>query len=305
MKHRRSGRILLLLFLLVVLIGVPVWQAMRLIRQERLNRALIAAIKKNQVQVALALLNAGADPNARDAPPDRRSVWQQVWDSLHGRHDSSRENAPTALLVLLEPAAREADYIGQYIPPRREENVVLARALLDRGAEVNVRDAQGDIALLLAAEEDEHQTLLLLLDHGANVNVQDRFGYSPLRFTSEHGDTPAVQRLISKGAQIDAKAVDGQTPLMGAVENQHLDVVCLLLGNAANANLRDTDGETALHIANETSTDQSDIVKLLLAHGADIHIKNNAGKTPLKLAQDHEDTDCIRLLKQAGESKHR
>ncbi len=92
---------------------------------------------------------------------------------------------------------------------------------------------------------------------------------------------------------------------MGAVENQHLDVVRLLLGNAANANLRDTDGETALHIANETSTDQSDIVKLLLAHGADIHIKNNAGKTPLKLAQDHEDTDCIRLLKQAGESKHR
>ena len=50
-------------FLLLLLVGVPAWLTYRAVRQERLNRALIAAIKHNDTKDVLTLLQEGADPN--------------------------------------------------------------------------------------------------------------------------------------------------------------------------------------------------------------------------------------------------
>ncbi|HLK55094.1 MAG TPA: hypothetical protein VKU00_00930 [Chthonomonadaceae bacterium] len=69
MKKRRSLLFTLLALLLVV--GIPAGLLMREYRQEQANLDLIAAIKANDTDEALAALNAGADPNARDHTDDQ------------------------------------------------------------------------------------------------------------------------------------------------------------------------------------------------------------------------------------------
>ncbi len=72
MRTQARKRIRLAVFLfLAALIGPSVWWMNRWYRQERLDHDLIAAVEKNDTVAAIALLNAGADPNTTrgDKPP--------------------------------------------------------------------------------------------------------------------------------------------------------------------------------------------------------------------------------------------
>ena len=51
--------------LLLPVLACSVWYAWQ-VRQQRLDRALIQAIKKNDTPAAIALLDRGADANATD-----------------------------------------------------------------------------------------------------------------------------------------------------------------------------------------------------------------------------------------------
>src|SRR5579884_2851558 len=64
--NRKSRLALAFLLLLAGFVGIPVWSTWRAVRQERLDRALLSAIKKANTQAAIAALNAGADPNTID-----------------------------------------------------------------------------------------------------------------------------------------------------------------------------------------------------------------------------------------------
>src|SRR5689334_22457448 len=102
MRHRR--KLLFLLAFLLLLVGLPAWWLHREIQQERLNAALIAAIKKNDTQAALQALDRGADPNTRDLGNVKLSIGQhfhQLWNRLTG-HKALDGNAyhPTALQLL-------------------------------------------------------------------------------------------------------------------------------------------------------------------------------------------------------------
>jgi ankyrin repeat protein len=341
MKNKYPKRsVPLLLALPVILIGVLVWQIGRLRNQERLNFALITAIKTDDMQDALVLLREGADPNAKDIHLGSRTIWQWLWNRLRGQPVNPTANPPTTLLILLQPVVYDADYIGQKIPPIHEENPELVMALLTRGADVNVRDVEGNTPLLLAAKDNMHPTIMLLLAKHADVNVLDKNGYSALRIAIEHSDTPAVQQMVDQGAQIDSIDFYGRTPLLAAVEFQNLSVVRMLLARGADAKHRDQDGNTVLHIcagapvgdpehadlrydilrllldrgvdinAQDTkgetalliASEQRDTetIKMLLEKGADVHIKDHAGRTPLQIAQDHQDSESIHLLKQVS-----
>src|SRR5437773_1880504 len=66
--HRRNRLTFTSLVLLVTLFGVPAWVTWRAVRQERLDSALIAAIKHNDTQAVVYLLRHGADVNAWQPP---------------------------------------------------------------------------------------------------------------------------------------------------------------------------------------------------------------------------------------------
>ena len=68
----------------------------------------------------------------------------------------------------------------------------------------------------------------LLLDRGADVNVRNRKGKTPLRLAIESGNRELVQLFLQRRAQVDSKAKDGQTPLMVARAQNLTEIIQLL-----------------------------------------------------------------------------
>src|SRR5689334_4539956 len=75
--HRRPAALLTLILLAGVVLACGLWlRAER--RQYALNRQLIAALVKGDSKQALALVNAGADPNTRVKPSPMPTLLQSV-----------------------------------------------------------------------------------------------------------------------------------------------------------------------------------------------------------------------------------
>src|SRR5262245_19994140 len=101
-KHRIRS-ILWSLLIPAIFIVCLAWLTYAQVRQERLNRALIAAIKRYDAPAVVSLLQQGADANARDLPTTGVSIWQLLLDRLRGRPaNSPKDQFLTALMVLLD-----------------------------------------------------------------------------------------------------------------------------------------------------------------------------------------------------------
>jgi ankyrin repeat protein len=84
-------------------------------------------------------------------------------------------------------------------------NVEKVKSLLDQGADPNLKNSDGDTALLLAIRwrhgEYVHTDIVkLLLDHGADINIQDKYGYTALIEASRGGGRTVIKLLLDYGA---------------------------------------------------------------------------------------------------------
>ena len=134
------------------------------------------------------LIERGAD--ARGAGlvalnPAMRAQCSQCVDMLVA--SVSRDKLRTALLSLTSPLADARS----------------VKLLLDRGADINARDAEGRTAPMIAAsfEPVAVDTVKLLIDRGADVNATSAKGQTALDFAKRHGDTPLADLLIKAGAK--------------------------------------------------------------------------------------------------------
>jgi len=72
-------------------------------------------------------------------------------------------------------------------------DVKAAIAQLDQGADVNVRDCDGDTALMLAAERGHIELEKVLLEKGADVNAANLNGETALMRAAENDRAAAVK----------------------------------------------------------------------------------------------------------------
>src|SRR5204862_6751685 len=104
--------------------------------------------------------------------------------------------------------------------------------------------------LLLAAAKGEQETLQQLLDKGANVKVKDKLGRTALHEAVSNGRDTVVQLLLEKGARIEAKDKSGRTVLHEAVQNGHVEIVRQLPEKGADIRSKDSIFErSAVHWA--------------------------------------------------------
>ena len=109
--------------------------------------------------------------------------------------------------------------------------VEIVRLLLDRGAEINVRNSKGMTPLLMAAHGGRTEIVSMLIKAGADVDTPEReYGFTPLIVASSKGHAETVEALLDAGADENIRANNGLTALQLARDSGHEAVVKLLVG---------------------------------------------------------------------------
>jgi ankyrin repeat protein len=111
----------------------------------------------------------------------------------------------------------------------------VARVLFELGTPIEFADGNGITMLGRAALNNEVAMAKTLIDRGANVNVVDKLGMTPLLWAAsmDFGDPAMIELLLKSGAKADARNKDGLTALDLARKYGHAEVIPAL-ARAAN-----------------------------------------------------------------------
>nr|WP_295769612.1 ankyrin repeat domain-containing protein [Rhodoferax sp.] len=180
-----------------------------------------AALRRDDAAAVRTLLKRGFDPNTVDS-----------------------KGNPALIVALREPSLNVA-------------TVLLESPL----TQVEVRTAQDESALMLAALKGYLDICKLLVTRDADVNKP---GWAPLHYAATGGHVAVMRLLLDTHAYIDAASPNGSTPLMMAARYGTNDAVKLLIDAGADPTLKNAKGLTAIDFARQV---QRDDTVLLIAAG--------------------------------------
>lgn len=109
----------------------------------------------------------------------------------------------------------------------------LAVALLEKGANPNVCDANGQNLLMLCLSKGDFELSELLLKFGAEIDSRDKRGWSALILASFNGWKHAVEFLLEHGATVSLCTNEGWNSLVVAYAYGHSEIVELLQAHGA------------------------------------------------------------------------
>jgi len=188
------------------------------------DTVLQIATKYNKLEVVQALLETGADPNAKNSKTGRTALY----------------------------------YAAGF------GHLEVVKALIAKKAHINQTDNDGNMPLRSAAIHGKVDVVQALLEAGAEPNAKNsKTGLTALHEAAAYGHLEVIEALIDARADINQTDNDGNTPLHTAVsltlpwcqtpeelEAEIEEVVKLLTEQPQiNLNLKNNSGETALDIA--------------------------------------------------------
>ena len=293
--------------------------------------ALMWAVAEGHSEVVSMLINAGADINARTAFMPRNTGRGLQFEGL------PPEIRPAQEMI---PAMHASGELTPLLFAAREGHIESARLLLDAGADINARSADGKDGLALAIYNGNFAFASYLIDRGANVNQPDARGFTPLfwavdrrnmetapnfPWTVTDDPLPLIKQLLDAGA--DPNHIINNTPqalmregaprivfatsLMRAAFSGDPELVQLLLDYDADPFIRSSDDETALSAAAGTGfiygfhkerplSERREVIKILVEQGLDVNWHDDYGITPLMAAANLGDVAIIQYLVDQG-----
>ncbi len=174
----------------------------------------------------------------------------------------------------------------------------VVRALVEQGADVNVRQGDGATALHWAAYWDEAEVADLLLRAGADVSAANDLGVTPLWAAAENRSAAMVRRLLDAGANPNAALLSGETPLMTSARVGAADVARQLLEAGADVTVTGGRSQTALMWA--VAQRHPDVVEALLAHGAAVDVRSDVWTEVVKTTPEPWNPEYVTEVPQGG-----
>ena len=178
--------------------------------------------------------------------------------------------------------------------------------LLSQGF-TNYRDKSNLSTPLIQASRNGHFAIVQMLftaNPPADLELKDREGNTALLLAAQFGHDEIVQLVVSQGAHLDNFNNDGNTALIQACRHGHSEIVKMLItaNPPADLDLMDREGNTALMLAASHRNDV--IVKLLVSQGANLDKVNNNGNTALIQACRHGHFAIVKMLITANPPAH-
>lgn len=187
---------------------------------------LILASGRNNLAIALLLLEHGADPNKRD--PDGSTSLQRA----------ASVNNPQMFRLLLSHGAQATQEIldRSLVAAAFNQALEMVKILDELGANINAQPAVNLVSFrytppchltpLMAALYDSSSDspassaiANYLISRGADVNLKDEDKRTALHYAARGLNYRMVNQLIDHGAQVDDKDIFGLTPLMMAAQS--------------------------------------------------------------------------------------
>ncbi len=172
------------------------------------------------------------------------------------------------------------------------------QTLLRRGIDPNIRNNQGQPALLLALQLDSLRAFAMLMA-APRIKVEPRNASdeSPLMMAALKGHLAAARHLIEHNADVNKT---GWTPLHYAASRNQPEqekMVALLLEHYAYIDAASPNGTTPLMMAAQYGSEAS--TQLLLTEGADPLLKNGLGLRATDFATRAQRPSVVQMLQNA------
>lgn|GEM_PF-4692133 len=234
------------------------------IKNPKLNKELIKAIKAGDVDLVKGLLAQGASPNAIES--GRYALDYALSILKHDLCGSGKKNC--------------SNTTSEFVSIKR----AIIQSLLSSGADVNkncllhkvVQETEISTYTeeIYSPEEMELgvEVVKLFVENGADVNKRCKNLYfqTPIFLTN---NTKVLQILLKAGALTDVRDENGNTPLIWLLlnlrrypEDLYLDAATLLVQSGADVNAKNKSLDTPMCIATYAGADK--IASLLRANGA-------------------------------------
>ncbi|CEJ91348.1 hypothetical protein VHEMI07066 [[Torrubiella] hemipterigena] len=182
-----------------------------------------------------------------------------------------------------------------------DQDVSLAKLLLDHGADPIFLDNNNNTTLFNAAGGPDLGVFTLLLEAGVDPKQANVAGSTPLHYASSKGHWEHVRLLLD--ANVDTAGInsEGVSPLSAAAAAGNEAIVKMLLEHSPNLLQLETQptlGNAPLMQAIEGQNPA--VVELLLKSGASLAVRNSAGQTPLIVAAKFPSTEVVKTLLDAA-----
>ncbi len=288
--------------------------------QSKLNRDIIYASSKGDVQKIQALVAQGADVNslnyyggplhnaAKHGHVDTLRYLIECGSNLHAKvyegktplHEAAQSGSLDALDVLIQAGAdvHIQDHYGG--TPLRSAalwgHIDVVKYLIEKcNSDVNTRDHYGGTPILRVGNIE---VLKYLITRGADVNTTDNHGTTPLHSAAEQADLDTLLYLVTEHrVNVNARDKDGITPLHFAIISKNTEVIDLMVQVGAHVNSCDNNGMTPLHYAAEKG--YRNVIKSLVKHGANLYARDSNGMRPVDYSKERGDDEVVRYLEQS------
>ena len=132
-----------------------------------------------------------------------------------------------------------------------------------------------------------------LLDKGADVKVKDAHGETPLHDAATFGRIEIVKMLLAHKADVNAVTPEKKTPLDYAIEANAENITDLLKQNGGK-----TGSELSIHVAAQRSDNEA--IQQHLDAEVDVNSLDESGATPLDYATKLDSESTANFLRQRG-----
>jgi len=257
--------------------------------------ALMAALLENNIDVAMFLVENGADVNNYYVTNNR--------SLLHVACNLTFVTIIKDVLLPHEDIIVDARDINRDTPLHECAYAGLTggvKALLKKGADIDAVAKNNVSALMYAAMRGYDDMVSLLLSEGADANlISSNVNFTALHYACDRKEEYAAGALVANNeTDLDLQDVDGDTPMHLCALNNLADLVKEFIKKGADMEVLNKKGRTAILMA--ATVNASETVDVLIAAGANVNVVDERGITALMEASAVGRTDIVKALLEAG-----